>query len=617
VRYVLCLLDPADRGLPKELRRQYDALPQKRGLEFAWRNFDHTAVLTAWDDPWGDSLVATQGEWIAVGVARLDNRAELVRWIGHDRSAAAELTDLALVLKVVATTGTKRIRDILGDFAFVAWDPVRRQAIAAADAAGVKKLFYTLEQGRVAFATRAEVLALEDRYEEQNLAELIALCPFTPGLTAFRGVRCLPAGRTARLEQGKLREYTYWSPDEFDQVPFTPALEREGPDQLRELLSQSVRQRLTANGETWAQLSGGLDSSSIVSMAQWLREQGVLQHGVAGTVTFVDWQDTDADEREFASAVTSRWGLPNAAIVDPPLWMDDEPPPHLDQPSESLIFHPRERRLCNHIARAGGRVLLAGFGSDELFTGTAIFFADWVARGRIWKALTEIARWSALGRGSFWELAWGNAVVPLIPRGLRGAKSTDQGRLLPWIADEADRRFALRHRTFAVSGTNGGFGCQYRREMLTRLRGVGTGLQPGSIGDRLDVRYPFLARPIVEFALRLPPELCARPHARKWVLREAMRGVLPEVIRMRVGKGGVTDLVVRSLTAQSDLLRPLIAEPILAELGIVDPEALRTAFAGAPTGLEDTRNLSPDVQQTLAVEAWLRIRSGRWPPEPS
>jgi len=214
-------------------------------------------------------------------------------------------------------------------------------------------------------------------------------------------------------------------------------------------------------------------------------------------------------------------------------------------------------------------------------------------------------------------LAWGNAVVPLVPRQLRGAKSTDQGRLLPWIADDADRRFALRHRTFAVSGTGTGFGRQYRREMLTRLRALGTGLHAGSIGDRLDVRYPFLARPLVEFALHLPPELCARPHARKWVLREAMHGVLPEVIRMRVGKGGATDLVVHSLIAHMDLLRPLVTEPILAELGVVDADALRTAFAGAPTGSEDTRNLSPDVQQTLAVEAWLQIRSGRWPPEPS
>jgi asparagine synthase (glutamine-hydrolysing) len=617
VRYALCVLDPAERGLPEELLRQYEALPQKRGLEFAWRGFDHAAVLTAWDDPWGDPLVATEGEWMAVGVARLDNRAEVVRWTGQDRSAVAGLSDLALLLKLVATTGTKRIRDILGDFAFVAWDSAHRRTIAAVDAAGVRKLFYAVDHGRVAFATRAEALVLEERYEEQNLAELIAHCPLTPGLTAFSGVRCLPAGKMARLEDGNLREYTYWSPDEFEQAPFTPALEREAPGHLRELLGQSVRQRVTDNGDTWAQLSGGLDSSSIVSVAQWLGDQGLFPHGIAGTITFVDWQDTDADEREYSDAVTARWGVPNTTIVDPPLWVDDEPPPHLDQPSESLVFHPRERRLCNHIASAGGRVLLGGFGSDELFTGTAIFFADWIAKGRIWKALTEISRWSALGRSSFWELVWGNAVAPLVPRRLRAARSTDEGRLLPWIADEADRRFSLRHRTFAVSGTRTGFGSQYRREMLTRMRALVTGLHAGSIGDRLDVRYPFLARPLVEFALRLPPELCARPHARKWVLREAMREVLPEVIRVRVGKGGPTDLIVRSLATHSDLLQPLMSQPILADLGVIDAEALHTAFAGAPTELQDKRNLSPDVQQTLAVEAWLQIRSGRWPPEPS
>lgn len=618
MRYVLCLLDAADRGLPEELRRQYDALPQKRGLEFAWRSFDHAAVLTAWDDPWGDPLVVQDGGWIAAGVVRLDNRAEVERWTGLDRVSLAKLTDLAVVLKIVAATGTKRIRDILGDFGFVAWSGATRTAIAAADPLGVKKLFYSERKGLVAFATRAEALVLEERYEPQYLAELIALCPLTPGLTAFAGVRRLPAGTTAALNHGELVERTYWSPDELDTLPFTPALEREAPEAMRNLLAESVKQRLTGDADTWAQLSGGLDSSSIVSVSQWLAGRDEVAHGLAGTVTYVDWQNTDADEREYSDAVAAHWQVPNETIVDPPLWFEPEaPPPHLDTPGASLAFAPRERRLCDIVRRAGGRVLLTGFGSDELFTGTTAFFADWVVRGRLWPAAREMARWAARGRMSFWELAYHNAVQPLIPQALRRRASFDEGRLFPWITAAAAQRYRLEGRTQAVAIGQSRLGRKYRDTLLSRIGVIATELNPGLIDDVLDVRYPFLALPLVEFAMRLPPALCARPHARKWVLREGMRGILPEVVRTRVGKGSSTDLLVRALVAQAERLEPLLQAPLLADLGVIDATQLRTAYETAPYESERDRNLAPDVQVTLMVEAWLRFRCGRWPPGPS
>ncbi|MGH7720839.1 MAG: asparagine synthetase B family protein, partial [Gemmatimonadaceae bacterium] len=557
----------------------------------------------------------TDGDRAAAGVVRLDNRAEVESWVKTPGRQLTDLTDLELVLRLVAQTGTKRIRDVLGDFAFVVWHGATRSAVAAADALGVKKLFYAERNGLFAFASRAEALALEDRYEPQRFAELVALCPPTPGLTAYAGVRRLVAGTLATIEQGDLTPRAYWRPEECEMVSFTPALEREAPAALRGLLLDAVRQRVSSNGDTWAQLSGGLDSSSIVSVSQWLAGRGAVAHGLGGTVTYVDWQNTDADEREYSDAVAARWRVRNETIVDPPLWMDGETePPHLDEPLHSLAFYPRERRLCEIVLNSGGRGLLAGFGSDELFTGTTIFFADWLARGRLWPAVRDITRWAARGRTSFWDLAYHNAVLPLVPRALRRPTSFHDGRLLPWVSEAADRRYGLQSRTHSVTGNAGRLGRKYRDSMLQRVRAITTKLDAGMIGDVLDVRYPFLARPVVEFALRLPPQLCARPHARKWVLREAMREILPEVVRTRVGKGGPTDALVRSLIAQRAALEPLVQTPLLADLGVVDAPRLRAAFEAAPLSADGDRNLCINVQNTLMTEAWLRIRSGRWPP---
>jgi asparagine synthase (glutamine-hydrolysing) len=142
---------------------------------------------------------------------------------------------------------------------------------------------------------------------------------------------------------------------------------------------------------------------------------------------------------------------------------------------------------------------------------------------------------------------------------------------------------------------------------------IGDSLAVGVIEDALDVRHPYLYRPLVEFALRLPPELCARPHERKWVLREAMRDILPEAVRTRIGKGVTTGLFAWSTANQQKLLDPLLQDPILADLGVIDGAELRRWFVAAQHERNNRQMLSSTVQFTLAVEAWLQVRSGRWP----
>jgi len=611
MRFFVCLVDSQDRGISDVARQMYEALSRSRGLEFAWQDFDHAALLTAWDDPYGDPLVARSGDHVAVGVVRLDNRKEIERWAGGQGRG---FTDLELVLHTVIRHGAKYIPMILGDFAFVVWNGLTRTAVAVTDALGVKRLYYTERDGITAFASRAEALAVQERYEVQYLAELISQCIPSPGLTVYSGVRRVPAGTMAALQGRELTLRSYWSPDEFIPEPFKPKSEHEAPKKCRSLLAESVRHRVCANGGTWAQLSGGLDSSSIVSMTQWLAERGEIPQGLAGTVTFVDWQGTDADEREYSDAVVEHWHVRNETIVDPAFWLDERAaPPHLDQPNDSLAFYPRERRLCAIVRGAGGRVLLAGFGSDEVFTGSTLFFADWLAQGRVWSAMREMTRWAAIGRISLWQLAYENALLPLVPAALRRPKSFNQGRLLPWISATAARRYGLGARTSTVAGNDGRLGRKYHDLILRGVTAITTSLDAAGIGDSLDVRYPFLYRPLVEFALRLPPALCARPQARKWVLREAMRGILPDIVRTRVGKGAPTDALVGSLTAQRSLLEPLVCDSILGHLGIVDDVQLRAAFHAAPLGGYGDRDLCADVQMTLMVEAWLRIQSGRWP----
>ena len=610
MRFFLCVLDPQDRGITAAVQRTYEAMPRSRGLALRWEVIGQAALLTGSDEQFRSPMVARDGDWVAIGTVRLDNRSDLVRWSGSHGDRAS---DLDLMVRAVARLGIKCISHTLGDFAFVAWHETTRTAVAACDVFAVKKLYYTETNGLFVFASRAEALSAGDRYEVQYLAERVAKCSPTPELTVYAGVRAVPAASVAVLEGGRLTTCRYWSPDDFEPDPAWSRVECEAAETCRSLLIDSVRLRLRDN-MTWAQLSGGIDSSSIVSLAQWLAEQGLAAHGLAGTITYADRQSTASDERQYSDAVLSQWRVQNKSIVDPPFWYDDACAlPRTDLPSLLLPFYPREHRLRAIVRAAGGRVLLTGIGGDELFTGTMLFFADWIVRGSILRAMQEMLDRAAIGRASFWDLAYRNALLPLLPPLVQRRLINEVGQMPAWVTGAMAKQYDLDRRAITPLTYAGPIGRKYQHAIVTALLTLASTLDYGTIPDELEVQHPFLYRPLVEFALRLSPELCARPNQRKWVLREAMRGILPDTVRTRIGKGSFGDLYAASLMTKRPLLEPLIHNSMLADLGIVDTKRLRAAFDTAPQQPYGKDQLHTTVHSTLVFEAWLQIRSGRWP----
>lgn len=613
MRLFACLLDEVGRGIGDAARRAYESLARKRGLDFDWQLCGHGAVLTAWDDPFGDPMVVSEGNRTAVGVARLDNRPEIERLLGAQYSA---LTDMELVLRAFTRRGTACLPVLLGDFAFVTWDETDRVAVAACDALSIKKIYYTRRNGLLSFADRAEALAAGDRYDVQYLAERVAVCESSQDRTVYEGVRAVPGGTVVTFQEGRTTLHRYWSPEQCEPLSERALNVPEAAAALRELVLEAVRCRIGYQGDTWSQLSGGVDSSAIAGAAQWLEETGVISQGLRGTVTYVDRQGTAADERTFSNLVAHRWRLRNEAILDPPLWTDERYDiPRLDQPRGNFMHYPREYRLCQIVRQAGGRVLLTGQGPDEYLRGSMLFFADWIAQGRFWDAVREMARRSAIGRVSFWELAYRNAVTPLLPGRLRQWLGPEVTRLPQWLHPDIVRRFQLHKHGLELGLYAGRPGEKYHTSIVKGVLAVQRTVGHLVLDDVLDVRHPFLDRRLVEFGLHLPPDLVVRPYAGKWLLREAMRGLLPEPVRTRVGKATMGELYAWSFINQRPLLAPLTENPILAELGIIDGAALRAVYEGAPSQPQRRGDPHGNLQHVLAIEAWLQIRDGRWPRE--
>jgi len=618
VSFFLLLAHGRGAVVPEEVRRPYDRLPRYRGYTARWVHAGSASVLIAGGDSLAAPRIARVGPLLGVGVARLDNPQEVRRWIGQYRPC---VSDLELIVADLACNGYGRIGSYLGDFAFAVWDAVALTLTVARDAFGVKRVFHARPRSArsghpdarlLAAASRADLLALDERYDLAFLLELAALRAPTPGRSAFAGVDAVQPGTVVTLNDARTSTRQFWAAAEFQPDerarPIRSRAASELCNEFRERFLDGIRARLTGEPDVWSQLSGGLDSSSVVCGAQWLARTDAVAYGVSGTVSWLYRWSTDGDERHFSSIITKHTGVRNELVQDFWSWRpEDGLPPVTDEPNPEHLLHGRERRTRELVEAAGGRVLLTGFGSDHYLLGNMFFFADWIAQGRVRDAMREMLRRAAIGRVSFWNLAYRNALLPLLPATLR-RRLVPGASLPPWIRRSAAESAHIVG-TSADDSYAGPRGLKYAALVQEQMRSIPLGLRRHDLLEGLDVRHPFLYRPLVELGLRLPPEMCVQPHARKWILREAMRGILPEPVRTRVGKGGNLGFVHQALIRERPTIARILDDPLLAQLGCIDPVRLRAGIDEAcRTGAEE---LVSAAIYTLAVETWLHVRSGR------
>jgi asparagine synthase (glutamine-hydrolysing) len=138
---------------------------------------------------------------------------------------------------------------------------------------------------------------------------------------------------------------------------------------------------------------------------------------------------------------------------------------------------------------------------------------------------------------------------------------------------------------------------------------IGATLRREISAERMEVRYPFLSRPLVEFALTLPPDLLVRPRLSKWILREAMRDLLPPSVRTRKGKGTVGARIRWSLEHERVRIHQILSNSILADLGCIEPRKALEAVASAKAGT--LKNMG-QLLSCLSLETWLYVRSDQW-----
>jgi asparagine synthase (glutamine-hydrolysing) len=250
--------------------------------------------------PGATRRMARWRQLIGAGEVRLDHRADVAR-LARVKTAQS-MSDLELVLAALEAVGEACVSTILGDFAFVIWDAHAQKVLAVRDAFGVKPLYQRTVSDLMLFSSEMSPLRYQDAYDVDYLADFMrgSVAPGTR--TVWRDIAAVPAGGIVR-QRGTLRNVErYWQVDNF-QVDGT-AGDETSCVQFRELLQEGVETRLTGCDDVWAELSGGLDSSTVVALAASSAEGPML----GGTITVVDSLG-DGDERAFSDLVVRRLNI--------------------------------------------------------------------------------------------------------------------------------------------------------------------------------------------------------------------------------------------------------------------------------------------------------------------
>src|SRR5213594_3300711 len=516
-------------------------------------------------------------------------------------------TDTEVIVHLYEQFGERCVEKMRGMFAFAIWDERRKTLMLARDRLGIKPVFYTVVDGRLAFGSELKVLLqlreIERKLNWASVNHLFSAMCTSSSESIVEGVHKLKPGHILTASaKNRIRVSEYWD------VVFDPDYgksEQYFVERLRDLIEESVRLRLIADVPLGAFLSGGIDSSSVVAT--------MARIGSGRVKTFsLGFAEQEYNELEYARQVARKFDTDHHELIVEPNVLDiiDDLAWYLDEPfgdSSAIPTYMVSKLASEHVT-----VVLSGDGGDELFAGYDKYVVE--ARERRYRFVPAPIR-SLLG-----------SVGAAMPEGMKGRnflrhlslvgvdryldastffRRDGQERLFqrdaweqlahhdPWRAEaavltKADGSWlsALQHLDLKS---------YLPLDILTKVDRM-------SMAHSLEARVPLLDHKLVEFAQTIPPELNLRGETTKYLFKRAMRGILPDQIIER-RKHGFAVPLGRWFRGR---LGPFVRELLLSERsrrrGIFNAAYIEELVRRHDRG----RNLDFHLWTLISFELWCR-----------
>ncbi|HSG34885.1 MAG TPA: asparagine synthase (glutamine-hydrolyzing) [Sphingomonadaceae bacterium] len=533
-------------------------------------------------------------------------------------------SDSEIALKLFHKHGFHFMEHLRGEFAFAIFDEKRQRLILARDRFGIRPLFYHVGERGIFWGSEIKAMFAHPDVPrtmcpKAQLHQMMQV--MVPGMTLFEDIHALKPGHmlvVQKTDSGfEIEDRIYWDAEfpldgEHDDLP-----DEEHIENVRAALVESIALRLEADVPVACYLSGGIDSCSIIGMAAAIQQSPVK----AFTISFDDARyDEAAIATEMAEKAGADQDILNIKAVD--LYgRNFEDAVYYSERTFYNTLGVAKMLMSRHVRETGYKVVITGEGSDELFGGYAQFKADLFLHDPAYAetgAGDEMKQRNAIFSGSV--LAEQQVSHPAFEE-LMGFTP---GWIQPWMLVLERVRPLLSEEFKAKLGDYDPVAAIAQSLDKTMLDGrhvldkvqyswIKTMLE-GQIlnwgGDRVDManslesRPAFLDHHVAELAMRIPPHVRIRDGIEKWVVREAMKHVLPEVLYKRekfafMAPPAHTDA---AKTAEIDkLIDKWLSPERLAEVGIFDETRLRQSIDDYRKSKDHAHNTRKDIILNHAI----------------
>jgi asparagine synthase (glutamine-hydrolysing) len=544
----------------------------------------------------------------------VDGRVYEVERLAADLGVEAgdEATLLALAYRRLGTPMLERLR---GTFSLVVWDNAPGRGVLSCDLLATRQLFFTRSEGAVVFATELhELLPLLPRSPAPDAVAFtrwLANGTLPEERTLYEGVLRLAPGMLIQLGTGVSGPQHYWRPEFAGSSPGQPL---DLADGLRAELERSTQKRLSLRANAVI-LSGGLDSSIVTAMAQRTRSPSAALKTYSAV-----FPGADFDESGKIRALTEGLQVDAATLSLRPqgtLWLALRYTQRWQLPliaAGSLI----DIVATSQAARDDAEVVLDGQTGDEVFGLSPYLVADCLRHGRLPGAWRLAGSWP-IGRPTSLR----NKLWILKELGVKGAAPYRLGRYVlsrrdrselapPWMRPHLRPQFVEMEDRWAWKlGSSGPLWWRYLADTLVyephrELRM--DYLRQRALGEGVVNESPLYDVDLIDYCLRLPPELAFDSRFDRPFVRQAMSGWLPEEVRLQTKKANFTPFFEDAMTSADAAGIGSLLEAPDAEIGAyADLDWVRTHWRSLSADGGDARWIGT-VWRLAAGECWLRAQ---------
>jgi asparagine synthase (glutamine-hydrolysing) len=562
--------------------------------------------------PDGQVVIVFNGEIFNYRELRHELEAEGHSFRGH--------SDTEVLLHLYLARGEAFLSLLNGMFALAIWDARKGRLLLARDEMGVKPLYYSVTDRSLVFASEIKALLafphiprnLDYAAIRDHLTLLWAPTPRT--LLAY--VRKMPPGCAMWVRDGAIERQWQWAPNFAAQAPVRLP-DAEAIDRVREAVRSAVTRQMVADVPVGAFLSGGLDSSAVVAFARQAVPDASLPCFTIAMSATEGQREGLVSDLPYAREVARHLGVTLHEISATPDLADELPRMvwHLDEPQADPA--PLNVLTISRMARSSGiKVLLSGAGGDDIFTGYRRHYAlqagQYIAslprplRSAIATAARRLPTGSVLSRrlrkglakvdldgdariASFFEWLEPGWVDSVLSPELLGASQHASPLIqtlaeLPADVPPLNRMLHLECRHFLADHN-----LNYTDKM--------------SMATGVEVRVPLLDRELVRLAFSLPLDVKQRGRQGKWVLTEAMRGILPDSVLNRPKTGFSLPLRSWLHGPLRALMRDTLSDETIRRRGIFNAAGVRQLIEADAAGRVDA---AYPILALINMELWCR-----------